>query len=136
MNILSSNTDGIYPIREGGFKLGEMVVVGGRQSGKSLYYSYNQNLYKEIVLDGQKNMMEIMFTCKHGNEYKYKFSRAKWYVAEFDDKYYFEVEKWCTETFGPQPDVPDAWTRWYLSGLTTLKFRDSKDYEWFMLRWS
>lgn len=66
---------------------------------------------------------------------KYKFSRAKWYVAEFDDRYYFEVEKWCAEQFGPHPKHPDAWCRWHHTYSEKIHFRDEKDYHWFILRW-
>lgn len=76
------------------------------------------------------------FAPKPMTKLKYKFSRTNWYVAEFDDKYYFEVEKWCAEQFGPHPRNPDAWSRWYHKYQDRIHFRDSKDYEWFMLRWS
>lgn len=70
------------------------------------------------------------------NPSKYKFSRAKWYVADFDDKDYFEVEKWCAEQFGPHPRHPDAWSRWHHTYSEQIHFRDEKDYVLFCLRWS
>ena len=111
-----------------GYKRGEVVTISsGRQAGKSyLNQLYNTNLCKEIMLDANKAN-------------KYNFSRAKWHEVHMMFKSYAPIQEridWCTENFGTQPNVPDAWTRWYLSGLTTLKFRDSKDYEWFTLRWS
>lgn len=66
---------------------------------------------------------------------RYKFSRAKWYVAEFDTQYYFEVEAWCAEQFGPHPKRPDAWSRWQHTYENKIHFRDEKDYNWFVLRW-
>jgi hypothetical protein len=69
------------------------------------------------------------------NPPKYKFSRAKWYVAEFDDKYYFEVEEWCAEQFGPHPRHPDAWSRWHHTYSQKIHFRDQEDYIMFVLRW-
>jgi hypothetical protein len=66
---------------------------------------------------------------------KYKFSRANWYVAEFDDRHYFEVDAWCTEHFGPHPKNPDAWSRWVHKYSDKIHFRDEKDYAWFVLRW-
>jgi hypothetical protein len=66
---------------------------------------------------------------------KYKFSRAKWYVAEFDDQYYFEVEEWCAEQFGPHPRHPDAWCRWHHTYHNQIHFRDEDDYLMFILRW-
>ena len=111
-----------------GYKRGEiMTISSSRRAGKSyLNQWFNENLCKEIMLDANKVN-------------KYNFSRAKWHEVHMMFKSYAPIQEridWCTENFGPQPNVPDAWTRWYLSGLTTLKFRDSKDYEWFTLRWS
>ena len=67
---------------------------------------------------------------------KYKFSRANWYVAEFEEKYYWEVEAWCTVQFGPHPRHPDAWSRWVHQYESKIHFRDEKDYVLFCLRWS
>jgi hypothetical protein len=67
---------------------------------------------------------------------KYKFSRAHWYEAVFDINKYTDVVQWCTEHFGPHPRNPDAWSRWNHKFEDRIYFRDSKDYEWFMLRWS
>ena len=66
---------------------------------------------------------------------KYKFSRANWHVADFDTQYYFEVEEWCKEQFGPHPKYPDAWSRWVHTYEDQIHFRDQKDYHWFVLRW-
>ena len=113
-----------------GVKPGEMYVIGGRQSGKSYYYQkmllnsiYNTNLCKEIFLPMQP-------------EPKYKFSRANWYVAEYNNKHHFEVLEWCTQQFGPYPARPDAWSRWVNMYSERIHFRDEKDYNWFVLRWS
>lgn len=114
-----------------GFKLGEMAIItSGRQTGKSYYYQkmllnsvYNTNLCREIFLPMHP-------------EPKYKFSRTNWYVAEFDDKYYFEVEEWCEQHFGKHPKNPDAWSRWVHKYSQKIHFRDEKDYVLFMLRWS
>jgi hypothetical protein len=67
---------------------------------------------------------------------QYKFSRAKWYVADFDWKHQDEVHEWCYHQFGPHPQNPDAWSRWCHKYQGKIHFRDSKDYEWFMLRWT
>lgn len=66
---------------------------------------------------------------------KYKFSRAKWYDADYEWKHQVEVKDWCAENFGPHPKHPDAWSRWYIN-FDRIRFRDSQDYEWFVLRWS
>lgn len=66
---------------------------------------------------------------------KYEFSR-KWFVADFDPTYYFEVEEWCKQQFGPHPKYPDAWSRWVHTYEDQIHFRDEKDYVLFCLRWS
>ena len=79
-----------------------------------------------------------IFSIKSRFEYKskYKFSRAKWYYADHRYEDYDAIIDWCTEQFGPRPKRPDAWTRWVDEHIDRIKFRDEKDYAWFMLRWS
>lgn len=104
---------------------------------------YNENLCKEIILTANTIMMDYnVFYEPVVSKSKYKFSRAKWYTAEltghatwrFSDEYN-QIIEWCTEHFGKHPTKHDAWSRWYV-GLGYINFRDAKDYEWFMLRWS
>lgn len=151
MGIIRNTTEGIHPIREGGFKRGEMAIISaGRQTGKSTMTMlksriYTANLCKEIVLSNSFDVtvldsMLIPGYPKTSNSLKklmptYKFSRANWYVAEFDDKNYFEVEAWCSQQFGPHPARPDAWSRWVHKYSEKIHFRDEKDYQWFLLRW-
>lgn len=66
---------------------------------------------------------------------KYKFSRAKWYVAEYDWVHYGEVIAWCAEQFGPHPRQHDAWSRWWDRYEGKVFFRDQEDYMMFKLRW-
>jgi len=79
-----------------------------------------------------------IFTMRHSYtpQSKYKFSRAKWYEADHRYEDYEEVIAWCTEHFGPRPRYPDAWTRWADIHIDKIRFRDEKDYAWFVLRWS
>ena len=113
----------------GGIAPGEMMIfTGGRRTGKSTlnqYYGklWNTNLCNEILLPMKP-------------EPKYKFSRSNWYVAEFAVKDYTDVVHWCTKQFGPHPARPDAWSRWVHYYENKIHFRDAKDYEWFLLRWS
>lgn len=92
------------------------------------------NLCKEIVFEGA---YYAPYIPKFMTKQKYKFSRAKWYVADLFNKGYRmdEVREWCVEQFGPQDHNPDAWTRWTNSMNSTFRFRDQKDYNWFVLRW-
>ena len=69
---------------------------------------------------------------------KYKFSRAKWYTADLMtmNQDLFKVHEWCTEQFGPHDRYPNAWSRWVGGIMGNIKFRDEKDYQWFILKWS
>jgi len=66
---------------------------------------------------------------------KYTFSRAKWYIAEFNVTCYFEVDKWCEKQFGKHDNRPNAWSRWWHRYESSIHFRDEKDYILFVLRW-
>lgn len=109
-----------------GWKPGELyVVASASRIGKSYYYKQIRN----AMYNGTNVTLGMP-------EPKYKFSRANWYQAEFDDRHYFEVEAWCSQHFGPHPANPDAWSRWWHKFHNSILFRDEKDYILFMLRWS
>ena len=121
-----------------GFKSGEMAIItSGRQTGKSYYYQKMllNSVYGSVYSNEVNSLYANMFTVTTPQS-KYKFSRANWYVAEFDDRYYFEVEEWCEQHFGKHPKNPDAWSRWVHKYSQKIHFRDEKDYVLFMLRWS
>jgi hypothetical protein len=46
-----------------------------------------------------------------------------------------EVVDWCIQHFGPAPEKPDAWSRWFWSEFV-FNFRDEADYMFFKLRWA
>ena len=97
------------------------------------------NLCQEIVgVQPMTGPVGGIFTMRasYTPQPKYKFTRANWYVAEFDIRHYFEVEEWCKEQFGPHPKNPDAWSRWMHKYEDKIHFRDEKDYIWFSLRWA
>lgn len=132
MSLVTMDIETLFDKRLGGFKQGEMVILASTPTGKSMFWAneiYNKNLCKEIMLPTKPQS-------------KYKFSRAKWYSVElkgqstwrFSDEYN-QIIEWCTKHFGPHPAKADAWSRWHV-GLGMIHFRDSKDYEWYMLRWS
>lgn len=57
---------------------------------------------------------------------------ATWFSKEWK-----ELEDWCMQAFGPTPE-DGIWTpgaRWYINN-SKFYFRDEKDMEWFLLRWS
>ena len=137
MKILKNVTEGIQPLQQalfdkvkaGGFKPGEMVLYSARrQTGKSIYYD---NLCREIFLPGYPKTSASLNRIMP----KYKFSRANWYVAEFDWVHTGEVLEWCSKQFGPHPRRPDAWSRWQNKYSEKIHFAYEKDYQWFLLRW-
>ena len=142
METIKGVTEGIEPFQRalwdklanGGFKKGELAIISaGRQTGKSTFLksAYYKNLCEEIMLPGfpkTSNSLKKLMP-------KYKFSRANWYVAEFDWVHQGEVYEWCTQQFGPHPARPDAWSRWYNKYSERIHFRDEKDYTWFLLKW-
>lgn len=108
---------------------------------------FNNNLCQEIMLTGQQQLRYTLglttnyyFSKTHAalNRLpvnKYKFTRANWYVADFNWRDQAEVEEWCWEQFGPHPKNPDAWSRWYNKYSEKIHFRDEKDYVWFCMKW-
>jgi hypothetical protein len=140
MNILKDIADGIYPVQpfqqavydklNGGLTPGQLTLYGaGRQTGKStLNWHFLKTRYYDTFI-----CKEIVLPMKPAS--KYKFSRAKWYEAKVprDQQAAFA---WCVKQFGPEPTITDAWTRWYFNVDRTFRFRDAKDYEWFILRWA
>jgi len=100
---------------------------------------YQANLCKEIMMTAQTQLCTLGFYyapyIPKIMKPKYQFSR-NWYVAEYDWVHQGEVLEWCVKQFGTHPRNPDAWSRWVNKYSEKIHFRDSKDYEWFMLRWS
>jgi hypothetical protein len=129
MGILKNVTEGIEPIRSGGFKRGEMIMyLSKTRTGKSIF---NDNLCKEIFFPGYPKTTSSLKRLMP----KYQFSRANWYVAEYDWVHQAEVFEWCTKQFGPHPRRPDAWSRWQNKYSEKIHFAYEKDYQWFLLRW-
>jgi hypothetical protein len=133
--VLGNTTGGIYPLQpyqqalwdrlnQGGFKQGQMTLYSAVQYTGSSYLNtwYGTNLCNEILLPVKPAS-------------KYRFSRAKWYEAKVP-RHQQAAFAWCVKQFGPEPKHTDAWTRWYFNVDRTFRFRDAKDYEWFLLRWS
>lgn len=55
-----------------------------------------------------------------------------WFRAEWN-----EMVEWCVNSYGPSPS-DGVWTpgaRWYANNAK-FWFREHKDLEWFVLRWS
>ena len=123
------NSLSLYHQPLGGFKAGELVIICTPMSAsKSVFWDIEatDGIWKDVKV----------------KEPKYKFSRAKWYSANLRTDVlwrlgneYNEMIEWCTQHFGKHPKRHDAWSRWWV-GVDDINFRDAKDYEWYVLRWS
>ena len=107
-----------------GFKPSEMVVISaGRQTGKSQL----MKLWREVYY---KDMPAL--TLKEGTVYDQPYYAVECYGYNWDD-----LHDWCVESFGPlHPDgvwKPDQ--RWYENN-SAFWFRETKDRDWFVMRWS
>ena len=76
---------------------------------------------------------------------KYQIRHVKWYEYEMWEQFprtrpvnqdgIKAMLAWCTEQFGPCNAVTDVLARWSQS-YSILRFRDEKDYIFFMLKWA
>jgi len=80
-----------------------------------------------------KLTVELGTVC--GDEY-HTVQPVGWMHAGENHQWYHMVG-WCVETFGPTTD-DGVWTagqRWYVNNAR-FWFRDAKDRDWFILKWS
>ena len=81
----------------------------------------------------------------HNTKSKYQIRHVKWYEYEMWEPFpetrpvnhdrIQAILEWCTEQFGPCNAVTDVLARWSQS-YSILRFRDEKDYIFFMLKWA
>ena len=117
---------------------GTITVAGQQILLPTIRQVYPTLLAQQIVGVQPMTSTANIFTMRasYNPQSKYKFSRAKWYVADYDWVHQGKVLEWCKEQFGSHPKRPDAWSRWHHTYEGQIHFRDAKDYEWFVLRWS
>jgi len=48
---------------------------------------------------------------------------------------WYDMVVWMNNTFGPSPDLREANARWYADS-GKFWFRDARDRDWFVLKWS
>lgn len=78
--------------------------------------------------------MELI--CDEGTVFgeKYFTIQPKGWMANGDNMYWNDMVKWVVETYGTiTVSLPEQ--RWYVNNAR-FWFRDKKDLEWFILRWS
>lgn len=91
-------------------------------------------IYTEPYSVGSAKLIPKLGTV-HGREY-YCVAVDASHLYGYSD-IWNEMIDWAIETFGPTP-VDGVWTpdaRWYINNAK-FWFREEKDREWFILRWS
>lgn len=124
----------LLDITSSGFKRGEMsIMMASRQTGKSVF---TQQAINRLMRDLNSRPIEELVLNEqpvHG---------AKYHTVEPIGGSWFEMESWCRQTFGEPGDMWDSndwcWpetARW-LQNNRKFWFRNKKDRDWFILRWS
>ena len=104
------------------------LMITGRGFGKSTF----NRMWNDIM---QRPVEELILS--EGRVYG-----ARYYCVEAIGGSWFEMEAWCTETFGSstssiwgESPVPEPGGRWYTNNRK-FWFRTEKDRDWFILRWN
>jgi hypothetical protein len=115
-------------IESGGWKPGELIVMYGRGTGKSMVNDYVQqwmtvNVRPPRITHGEM-AQRGKFSCW------VKVTNGHWGLEK-------EINEWCSETFGPL-DVPGyrnpRWTNKLSYGV--WHFKHDADLTLFLLKWS
>ena len=118
-------------VTETGFKRGELMIMStGRQTGKSVWTNQAINrLMKDLM---NRPIEELVLAERI-------YSGAHFYTVEPIGGNWLDMATWCIKTFGSSTDVwdfkMDCVGRWYCNDRK-FWFRNAKDRDWFVLRWS
>ena len=94
-----------------------------------------KSVFDRLMLDIQSNPIESLI-CNEGKVYG-----ARYYTVEPIGGNWMDMETWALDTFGTPGSVWDATAvplvnhRWYMNDRK-FWFRNAKDRDWFILRWS
>lgn len=114
------------------FKGRGVIQVTGRQHGKSMA----QAAYKRLLDDIYNRPIEDL-KLSEGTVYG-----ACYHCVEPVGGSWIEMQEWCFTQFGDsgkhiwgEPKSPESAQRWYMNNRK-FWFRDEKDRNWFIMRWS
>lgn len=113
------------------FKGRGLVQMTGRGSGKS----WSMDALNRLKDDLGHYKLKVETGKIYGEDY-YTVQPVGWMNATENHKWN-DMVGWCVETFGPTTD-DGVWTasqRWYVNNAR-FWFKDVKDRDWFILRWS
>ncbi len=106
------------------------ITMSGRNVGKS---HWTNVAIKRLMDDLQSRPIEELVLTER------LYSGAHFYTVEPIGGNWLDMETWCIKTFGSSTDVwdfkMDGVGRWYCNDRK-FWFRDIKDRDWFILRWS
>ena len=107
------------------------------------------NIISSIAKKMQEDIDRELIKSMGGIEYQLVCSTGKVLGEEYltvkpmgwawmgDNAEWHEMVAWCVDTFGPTPK-DGVWTpkqRWYVNNAK-FWFKEAKDRDWFILRWS
>lgn len=108
-----------------------MVMITGRHQGKSVSQAYKR-LFDDIYNNPVRDLV-----LGEGKVYG-----SRYYTIEPQGGNWLDMESWCLDTFGgPGTHIwgdnkaPEPAQRWYMNNRK-FWFRNQKDRDWFILRWS
>lgn len=109
-----------------------MVMITGRNSGKSVVNAAYKRLFDDIYNQPVKDLI-----LSEGKVYG-----SRYYTIEPVGGNWLDMETWCLDTFGGpgthiwgDKKAPEPAQRWYMNNRK-FWFREQKDRDWFILRWS
>ena len=68
---------------------------------------------------------------------RYLTVKPEGFIPNWDNQTWSKMVEWCVSTYGPTP-TDGVWTpnaKWYVNN-SKFWFRNKKDLEWFVMRWS
>lgn len=109
------------------------ITMSGRNTGKSMF---SQQAIDRLIRDLNRQPIEDL-VLSEGTIYG-----ARYHCVSPVGGSWLDMETWCVETFGnPGADMwgedraPAPAQRWYMNNRK-FWFRDVKDRDWFIIRWS
>ena len=88
---------------------------------------------------------QILMSLGYVFDFYLEYSTGKVFGKEYltvapmnAEEYWNDMIEWMVDTFGPLDDIKGTFTpnqRWYVNNAK-FWFRDQKDRDWFVLRWS
>ena len=107
-------------------------------TGRSIGKSWSIDAIRRLKDDLGDYKLHTDVSTVYGKEY-YTVQPVGWMHAD-DNHQWHDMMRWMLDTFGPcsEDQGPGVWTpdqRWYVNNAK-FWFRDVKDRDWFIMRWS